>query len=256
AVGCVAGSNVINLVILGCLDWSCRNGTCLRGLHSFHERSALYAIVMSGLALTGLLLGNRLPSVLSVSPVALLMIAIYLVLMRGTKTTTGVTPASTPRSGVTLRGAVLRYAVFALVVIVAAIILPGMATQLAAATGLGDTFIGSTMVAFVTSLPELVTAIAAVRIGAPEMAAGGMIGSNVFNLTILGVADLAYWRGSLFAGARAENVIALLAGTLLAGLFIVVRRHTPNRRFLRLTWFGWAALAIWFATTFLLYVRR
>ena len=256
AVGCVAGSNVINLVILGCLDWVSRDRTCLYGLHRFHARTAFYAIAMSGLALVGLLLGDRLPALVSVSPVAILILVLYIILMRGTKGASEDRALSSQRAGLSLRTAVFRFAVFALVVIVAAILLPGLAARLAGVTGLGDTLIGTTLVAFVTSLPELVIAVAAVRIGAADMAAGGMIGSNVFNLAILGVADFAYWRGSLFAGARVESIVTLLAGILLAGLFIVVRRYCPRRRFLRLTWFGWAALAIWLSTTFLLYVLR
>jgi len=256
AVGCVGGSNVINIAILGCLDWLNRDGTCLRGLHRFHTRSALYAAGMSVLAVAGLLLGDRLPALLSVSPVAILIIVAYIVLMRGTGKTGGEPASPEEVKGMSLRAAVFRYAAFALVVVVAAILLPGFATRLAGASGLGDTFVGTTMVALVTSLPELVTAVAAVRLGVPEMAAGGMIGSNIFNLTILGVADLAYWRGSLFAGARPHNVIALLAGAVLVALFIVVQRRCPRRRFLRLTWFGWFGLAAWIAVSFLLYLLR
>ncbi|MFO7638811.1 MAG: sodium:calcium antiporter, partial [bacterium] len=235
AVGCVAGSNVINLVILGCLDWVSRERTCLQGLHRFHGRTALYAIIMSGLAIAGLLLGDRLPALLSVSPIAFLIVALYIILMRGTGGAAEGRAAAVPRPGLSLRAALARFGFFALVVVCAAILLPGFSTRLAGATGLGDTLVGNTLVAFVTSLPELVTAVAAVRIGAADMAAGGMIGSNIFNLTILGVADFAHWRGSLFTGARSENAIPLLAGILLAVLFVVVRRHCPRRRFLRLT---------------------
>lgn len=256
AVGCVAGANILNLAILGCLDWSRQERTCLEGLHRFHSRTALFAIAMSGLAIAGLLLGNRLPALVSVSPVAILIIVMYIVLMRGTKDTAGDQALPVPQAGVSLRSAVFRYVFYALVVIAAAVLLPGFATRLAGATGLGDTFFGTTIVAIVTTLPELVTALTAVRIGAPQMAAGGLVGSTVFNLTILGVADLAYWRGSLFADAGADNIIALGAGILLAGLFIIVRRHCPRGRFLRLTWFGWVALAVWLAASFLLYFRR
>ncbi len=59
------------------------------------------------------------------------------------------------------------------------------ADQIATTSGLGHTFIGTTLVALITSLPELVTTIAAFRMGAPELALGNIFGSNTFNLLLL-----------------------------------------------------------------------
>ena len=68
-------------------------------------------------------------------------------------------------------------------------------TEIAEITGLGTTFIGTTLVAIVTSLPELVTTIAAVRIGADDMAIGNLFGSNLFNMFALGLTDVFYLPG-------------------------------------------------------------
>ena len=54
------------------------------------------------------------------------------------------------------------------------------ADKIAVVTQLGESFVGSTLVAMITSLPELVTSIAALSIGAPEMAMGNLFGSNMF----------------------------------------------------------------------------
>lgn len=62
------------------------------------------------------------------------------------------------------------------------------ATFIAKAAGMSDTLIGLTVVAFGTSLPELVTSVIAARKGENEIAMGNVIGSNIFNiLFILGV---------------------------------------------------------------------
>ncbi len=62
------------------------------------------------------------------------------------------------------------------------------ATEIARMLGLSETLIGLTIVAFGTSLPELVTSIAASRRGETDIAMGNVIGSNLFNiLLILGV---------------------------------------------------------------------
>lgn len=63
------------------------------------------------------------------------------------------------------------------------------ASAIAAAFGLSQTLIGLTIVAFGTSLPELVTSLVAAKKGETDMALGNVIGSNIFNiLLVLGIA--------------------------------------------------------------------
>lgn len=62
------------------------------------------------------------------------------------------------------------------------------ASAIAASFGLTETLIGLTIVAFGTSLPELVTSIVASRKGENDLAVGNVVGSNIFNiLMILGI---------------------------------------------------------------------
>ena len=64
------------------------------------------------------------------------------------------------------------------------------ASKIAAQFGMSDTLIGLTIVAFGTSLPELVTSIVAARKNEVDMALGNVIGSNIFNiLFVLGIAS-------------------------------------------------------------------
>ena len=64
------------------------------------------------------------------------------------------------------------------------------ATEIAVNFGLSQTFIGLTIVAMGTSLPELVTSIVAAKKNEVDMALGNAIGSNVFNfLMVLGIAS-------------------------------------------------------------------
>ncbi|TPW32966.1 sodium:calcium antiporter [Pararhizobium mangrovi] len=58
--------------------------------------------------------------------------------------------------------------------------------------------VGTLLTSTVTSLPELVTAIAAVRAGSPQLAVGGIIGGNAFDTLFAGVADIAYRNGSIY----------------------------------------------------------
>ena len=58
----------------------------------------------------------------------------------------------------------------------------GAATEIAQYAGLSERFIGLTIVALGTSLPELFTSVAAARRGNADIAIGNIVGSNIFNI--------------------------------------------------------------------------
>jgi cation:H+ antiporter len=93
--------------------------------------------------------------------------------------------------------------------------------------GLSSSFVGSAMTGVVTSLPELVTVLVAVRIGALTLAVGNIIGGNSFDVLFVAAADIAYRDGSIYHavddGTRLVlAAVVLLTAVLAAGL---VRRQ-------------------------------
>jgi cation:H+ antiporter len=97
--------------------------------------------------------------------------------------------------------------------------------------GLSASLVGALMTAVATSLPELVTTIAAVRRGALQLAVGGIIGGNMFDTLFLTLSDSAYRDGSLYHAAQPDDVFwiavsLLMTAALLAGL-ITRERHGP-----------------------------
>jgi cation:H+ antiporter len=65
-------------------------------------------------------------------------------------------------------------------------ILVGSSVEIALRMGASDLFVGLTLVAIGTSLPELAASIAAVRAGHSDMCAGNIVGSNLFNILLIG----------------------------------------------------------------------
>lgn len=91
------------------------------------------------------------------------------------------------------------------------------ATAIARAAGVSDRIIGLTMIAFGTSLPELITSVTAARKGKTDIAIGNIIGSNIFNiLCVAGVT--ACFVPLSFNGFLTDSVYALCAALLLAVL--------------------------------------
>lgn len=79
-----------------------------------------------------------------------------------------------------------------LLVVIGARILVPSASEIALRFGVPEDVIAATMVAFGTSLPELMTAIAAIRKGHPEITVGNIVGADVLNvLFVIGAAAVA-----------------------------------------------------------------
>lgn len=97
-----------------------------------------------------------------------------------------------------------------------------------------DSFVGMILIAVATSLPELVVTISAARIGATDLAVGNILGSNIFNMAILGLSDAFFFHGPILLYSGRAVVYTALLGTLLttaayAGIGRPTRRLFANR---------------------------
>ncbi len=101
--------------------------------------------------------------------------------------------------------------------------------EVARRIGLGERFIGLTIVSVGTSLPELVTSIAAARKRNTDIAVGNVVGSNIFNtFLILGVSAV-ITPISLQKGAAADLLVNILSSLLLFVFVFLGKRRTLNR---------------------------
>ena len=129
---------------------------------------------------------------------------------------------------------VARFGGAALVILVAAPFLALSGKGIADATGVGQTFVGVLLLAVTTSLPELVASLAAIRIGAYDLAVGNLFGSNAFNMTILFGADVAYLPGPILAAVDPAQVVAGVAAILLMAIALAAVVHGTRTRIRRL----------------------
>ncbi|ELZ03777.1 calcium/sodium antiporter [Natrialba aegyptia] len=117
-----------------------------------------------------------------------------------------------------------RFLVGLLLVIGSSRLLVDSATTIALSIGLSTWLIGVTVVAAGTSLPELVTAVVAARRGDVSIAAGNVIGSNVFNLFgVLGLAAII--RPLAVDPAVLPGLVWLLVVTLVATVLLATGRR-------------------------------
>ena len=101
------------------------------------------------------------------------------------------------------------------------------AITLADRTGLNETVIGGFLTSVATSLPELVTTLAAIRRGALNLAVGDIIGGNSFDVLFLAGSDMFYRAGSLYHHMSSLDMLMLSATIFMTGVLIMgmIRRE-------------------------------
>ena len=127
--------------------------------------------------------------------------------------------------------------------------------EIAEITGLGTTFVGTTLVALVTSLPELVTTLAAMKLGADDMAIGNLFGSNMFNMFAVGLTDVFFTQGRFLAVIDPSFMLVAILGLLMTAMGLIGNLAKLERRVWFLELDVLALIIFYFAGMWLLYVR-
>jgi cation:H+ antiporter len=122
------------------------------------------------------------------------------------------------------------FAALALAVGVTGWVIGSAGLSIAAGTGLSGSLVGAGFTSIITSLPELVTVLAAVRIGALTLAVGDIVGGNTFDVLFIAAADVAFRGGSVYHAADRQAIFLMavtvvLTATLAAGMIGRERRH-------------------------------
>lgn len=249
AVGDVLGSCAFNLLILVAVDLLNRPDGLYRAASQGHIVSSGFAVILLAVIGLGLVLSQiGLPMSLGhVGTYSVVLLVLYAMAVRAVfhyeKVHVGEFADSEPDSypQLTLRDASLRYALAAAVVVLAGIWLPFVGRTLADQMGWYQSFVGTLFIGLVTSLPEVVVTLAAVRLGALDMAVGSLLGSNLFNTAILAVDDLLYRPGPLLAQVAPGHSASALTAIMMTGVAVVGLIYRPHR--IRHV-IGWASLTL------------
>jgi cation:H+ antiporter len=239
AVGNSIGGIAVQTAFIVVADLAYRQGNLE---HAAASLGNLFNSLLLLVLLAIVVLGSATPdvSLLGLSPVTVLLVSAYVygswVLRRVEQepmwvaTATPETRQDEPDPGAqsaSLRALAAQFAVLAGVVLVAGYAVAQAGLSLAADTGLSGTVVGAFATSVVTSTPELVTTVAAVRAGALTLAVGGIVGGNAFDLLFIAASDAAYREGSVYSALTTSDVFTVgwsmvLVGILATGL---VRRQ-------------------------------
>ncbi len=229
AAGDAFGSNLFNLLIIGLLDFYWRNGPLLNAVGTTSILLGAMTVAIIALASIAVFLDGAVLSIagLRLSPVSVALLVIFMAAMYATfrhgspqrQDSAAEQPAAL-YADATVSRAVLVYVIAAGTIVVAAVALANTGDSLAEEMGWEASFMGTLFLAFSTSLPELATSFAAIRLNAPELAISNVLGSNLFNMGfVLFVDDVVYTDG-VFWGTISH--IHSLTGALAIAMTLIV----------------------------------
>ncbi|MHB1318441.1 MAG: sodium:calcium antiporter [Anaerolineae bacterium] len=263
AIGGLLGSSMFNILILAILDLIHHKQRILRKAAMRHALTGSLAVLMITLALFFIyadLPYNITLGSFSVGYDSLTLMVTFVVGMRLVQgQSRSLAPAADDQCvelGLpSLRASVLRFGLAAGVLVLLTPRLVATSGEIATVTGLGATFVGATLLAIVTSVPELVTTISAARIGADDMAIGNLFGSNMFNMFLLGAADLLLPRATLFSVVDDSFLLVGSLGLIMTVLGLVGNLARIERRLLIIEIDALLLILVYFGGMALLYTR-
>jgi cation:H+ antiporter len=279
AIGNLLGSSMANMALLAIVDLAYRGRVWERASPG-HGRTAAMSIGLTAIAVLAILRPTGLQiGWVGIAPIVILIGWLSLIawtrrsptpavpagatshaesLLSTAETRAGTSATAAPSTtAAAVEGSLRRdlsiVVIAAVIILAAAPFLVLAAEGIATESGLGETFVGASFLAFATSLPELATALAAVRIGAYDLAVGALLGSNAFNMAVILAADLAYPSGPILSAVEPAQAFVGVAAILLMAIVMAGLIHEARTRAARLEPSSAMALAAYFVLMFLIW---
>jgi len=265
AVGDILGSCVFNLLIIVLLDFMYRKESVYTRVRQGNVVAAGYGVALIGFTGFNLLLyqAEAMPAFFHVGFYTPVILLLYLLAMRSlyhyeqTQLSDYVEDRVERYPDMTLKQAVRGYVLAAIAVMAAGIWLPFIAKDLATVMAWEQSFVGTLFVAAITSAPEVVVTVAALRLGAVDLAIGNLFGSNLFNIAILAIDDLAYLPGPLLADVSLTHATSAFSAMMMSGLAVVGLVLRPASRVLRtVSWISLLLLVVYLLNALFLYLYQ
>ena len=253
-LGTLLGSCLFNLSILAILDILYRPAPILSRASPRHMALAGLGILLIAFAAGGILFGEKLSGVALgwVGIPSLIIVILYLVAIRLMFHFERNHPLPQPETAspqyaeIPLRTVYLRFTLAALAVIGAGIWLSFIGDEIAMTTGWGTTFVGSLFLAIGTSLPELVVTVAALRLGAIDMAVADILGANMLDIAHIFAVDLFYTKGPVLSDVEGVHFITAVVVVVMSLLVIIGLRFRQKRKtFIVVSWYAPALVGLY-----------
>ncbi len=230
SIGNILGSNLFNLCVLATLVLFSTTGFYKAKIASSHVKVALYVF-----AIYAVMLGNMIGwlgfSLFSISIASVLIIIIYIFAIRDLADENGdngEVEEDVEDDGLSVKQVVFRFILVSIGIITLSILITYVTDEISTALNLGTGLAGALFLGIATSLPELSSSYALFKMKNYNIAIGNIVGSNLFNFTILSMTDIVYFGKGVYDYSDPKTFNLLVFG-IAASLLVIGVLKAKNK---------------------------
>lgn len=228
-IGNVLGSDIFNLCIFGALTAVTLRGYAHASLGKSHLATLACTLVAYAATAVTLFTGYGKIPVVNIQVASLVILAVYIISTRFLSKDTA-KPDTPDDSPLTVKQVAVRFSLMAVGLVLMSVLVTTLTDSLAEKLNLNASLAGALFLGIATSLPELSSSIQLVKRKNYNAMVGNIAGSNLFNFTILSVADIIAGNTPVFVDStqtRAMLIFGVLS-TLLCMLSVFFRRRSEK----------------------------
>jgi len=246
ALGDLFGTIIINLMIIALLDLIQGKGALMIKAKQSHILCIALTVILLTCVSFSVLLRKSLNSnltVLGMGAESWLLIFIFLIGLkliwgmerREGKTSLASKQSSPLKESLSLRRSVVGFSLSFLAIVFLGIWLAAVASEIVEIMDWSETLVGTFLLGLVTSLPELIVSISALRFNV-DMAIGNILGSNFFDLMIIPLCDSLLGQSQIFSLVNSSHLFTLTLAVLMNSILIVGLIYRSSKSFLKMGW--------------------
>lgn len=253
AVGTLLGSCLFNLIILAVLDILHRRTPFLSEVKLRHMVSAGTGILLIAIAGGSILAGERLSGLAlgwvgipSIIILILYLAAMWRMFRFERNQVSPINDAAPQYEQESMKALYFKFALAAAAVIGAGIWVSFIGDEIARTYDWSASFVGTLFLAITTSMPELAVAVAALRLGAIDMAVANILGANILDVAHLFTVDFFYSQGPILSAVSSVHLIT--AGVIIMMSLLVIlgiRFRQKRKTFIVASWYTPALIGLY-----------
>lgn len=223
-MGNILGSNIFNLVVLAVMFLFFLKSSYAAKLAKGHNFVILYCLV----TYAAIALNMFFPKVfdyhiLSLSVTSIVIVIAYALgvkYLSGEESESSAEEGDEDESSLTMRGIIFRFVLCSIGLVGLSIWLTYLSDDIATSLGMGAGLAGALFLGVATSLPELSSTVTLFRLRNYNIAVGNIVGSCLFNMIILTIADLLWFKGTIydFSDGNVAQMLGFGAAAMVATL--------------------------------------
>ncbi|WP_198030025.1 sodium:calcium antiporter [Oceanobacillus manasiensis] len=236
AVGNGLGSILFNFFVLFILDLHFRNKRLFLDVSDHHIQTGIVALILC-LTTAGAL---AIKSTWGFYNIGVFSIAIVFVYIFGmwfmsrkqqgpTKNKDNTIEEEPVKSKDSVKRAIRQFILFSVIILITGTALSLSGDALAQNTGISATAIGSILVALSSSIPDAMSVYVALKLTNVNMAIGTILGSNLFNILVIALADPFYTEGSIWQDSSDELMFMSFIGFSLTALTMIIIKRDKTK---------------------------